>query len=74
MKRIIAVTAGVLAITAGLFFAFAYAIHAPEDFHNPNVPFRDALLAVLIGALLSIAPVVLGIRFVRFGLHRRPEP
>src|SRR5258708_16127980 len=64
-KRVISAAVGGIAILAGLV-ASNYAILAFEDFKNPAVPTRLAVLDNLIMWSIAAALVGLGVRFLRF--------
>jgi hypothetical protein len=64
-KRITASIVGVIAVLAGLV-AVIYSIEAIEDFRNPAVPLRLAILGEFIMGSMAFAAVAIGIRLLRF--------
>jgi len=74
LKRLLSGSIGVIAVVAGIFFALAYAAPALEDFNNPRVSFRLALVGNVIVWVITAAAIILGVRFLRFASvsrHRR---
>lgn len=71
-KRIVAAVVGVIAVFAGLI-ALAYAIEGIQDFTNPAVPVRLAILGEFIVSSMAFAALIIGIQLLRFSLSGRSE-
>jgi hypothetical protein len=71
-KRIVAAVVGIIAVFAGLF-AVAYAIEGIQDFTNPAVPVRLAVLGEFIMCSLAFAALTIGIRLLRFSIAGRSD-
>ena len=71
-KRIIAAAVGVVAVLASLI-AFAKTFWGLEDFRNPAVPFRFAVIGELVMCAIALATLGMGIRFLRFAWSGRSE-
>lgn len=71
VKRVVAASIGTVAIIAGIFFAFGYALPAFDDLRNPQVSFPFALVGNIIVWVIAAAAIILGVRFVRFASTAR---
>jgi hypothetical protein len=67
MKRVLAAIVGAIAILAG-GVALLYARMAIDDFHNPRIAFREALVDNFIVWAVTVLAFVFGIRFLRFAI------
>lgn len=65
VKRVFAGALGVLAFCSG-GLAIVYSIRAFEEFWNPAVPFRLALLGELLTCSMAFAALALGMSLMRF--------
>jgi hypothetical protein len=64
-KRIVASIVGAIAVFAGLV-AVAYSIEAIQDFWNPAVPLRLAILGEFVMCSMAFAALTIGLRLLRF--------
>lgn len=64
-KRAIAAIVGLVAAVAALI-ACVYAIQGSEDFENPGVPFRFAVLGTFLMCSIALGLVGFAFRFLRF--------
>ncbi len=65
-KRVLVASVGIVALAASAVAAI-YAHMAFDDFKNPAVPFRLALLGNLVMWSIAVALLLGAIRFLRFG-------
>jgi hypothetical protein len=63
--------AALVSSLVGLFATVIYAVPVLEDFNNPQVPFRDALLAALIVWAVCVSIWVIAARCVIGALRNR---
>ena len=63
---------GVIAVFAGLV-ALAYTIEGIQDFTNPAVPVRLAILGEFIMSSVAFAALIIGIQLLRFSISGRGE-
>jgi hypothetical protein len=71
-KRIVASIVGVIAVLAGLV-AVVYSIEAIQDFRNPAVPLRLAILGEFIMCSMAFAALTVGLRLLRFAWRGRSD-
>ena len=67
-KRAIAAVIGMLAVVSGVV-AFAYSVQALEDFQNPAVSFRLALLTTFLMCSIALGLVAFAFRFLRYAIR-----
>lgn len=66
LKRTVASTVGAIAVFASLI-ALCYPIQGIDDFRNPAVPFRFAVIGELLLCSMAAAALGLGLHLLRFG-------
>jgi hypothetical protein len=71
-KRMVAAVVGVIAVFAGLV-TLAYAIEAIQDFRNPAVPVRLAILGEFIMCSMALAALTIAMRLLRFSFSGRSD-
>jgi hypothetical protein len=71
-KRIVSSILGAIGLFAGLI-AGVFTIEGAQDFTNPAVPFRLAVLGELLMCSMSLAALIIGVRFLRFAWRGRND-
>jgi hypothetical protein len=70
MRRGAAWIVAVLSAVAGVVGTVGYAIPALDDFHNPEVPIKVAILGNLVVWAICVGALIVAARFVRLALRK----